>query len=229
MKIKNKSIKTPAAPIEKKLVKNKLVTSKPIKNKSVKNKPVTSNPTRGKLIKSKLNRSKLNRSKSIVSKLIKRKSRSASSYKTSKNKTKFANEDFFRMGACALTGFKKQVYRPVRAYNGRIQPSLNRRKHAHSHMMILDHQIRQLSKAFNYIKIKTIKFWSAQSMLINYANWYTLNPSNVASNLSSLVNFSSLPTRNLVKIIDMFPKSLVWKNTYSKSVIDVFTLHGKFV
>jgi hypothetical protein len=224
MKIKNKSIKI--KPIEKKLVKNKLVTSKPIKNKSVRNKLVTSNPTRGKLIKSKLN--KLNRSKSIVSKLIKRKSRSASSYRTPQS---LANEDFFRMGACALVCFKKLVYRPVRAYNGRIQPSLNRRKHAHSHMMILDHQIRQLSKTFNYIKIKTIKFWSAQSMLINYANWYTLNPfqksgNNITTNLSSLVNFSSLPTKNLVKIIDMFPKSLVWKNAYSKSVIDVFTLHG---
>lgn len=71
-------------------------------------------------------------------------------------------------GTSNLSGFKKRLFFRVRALNGRLMPALNRRKHSHSHHMILENQVKNFSKTFSYVKKKTLSFWAAEALSESY-------------------------------------------------------------
>ncbi len=54
-------------------------------------------------------------------------------------------------GSSTTAGFQKTLYNKVSMQDRRLQPGTNRRKHNHSHYLIITNQFRRINKTFHYV------------------------------------------------------------------------------
>jgi hypothetical protein len=67
-------------------------------------------------------------------------------------------------GCTTVTGFKKSLYSKIKIQDHRLLPSYNRRKHNHSHYMVIENQLRNTSKTFQYISRTRLRYIIAASL-----------------------------------------------------------------
>nr|ARO34870.1 ribosomal protein S4 [Ulva compressa] len=57
----------------------------------------------------------------------------------------------------SMAGFKQVLYNRIKIQNNRLHPSYNRRKHSHSHHILITNQLGKLSKTFHYLSTNKVK------------------------------------------------------------------------
>lgn len=74
-------------------------------------------------------------------------------------------------GCTTVTGFKKVLYSKIKIQDHKLLPSYNRRKHNHSHYMVIENQLRNTSKAFQYIDRTKLRYIIASSLKKAHTNY----------------------------------------------------------
>lgn len=123
-----------------------------------------------------------------------------------------------KCSSSSLTGFKKVLFNRIIAREGGLYPGYNRRKHNHSHYMIIYYQLKRLSRAFSYFSKNKIDFFIAAALKETYPS-----QENVGRNLSK----KSLPHRivqskraiyNCVDLVETDSTTLLTRNQYYYSL-----------
>lgn len=134
----------------------------------------------------------------------------------------------FLKGSTSTVGFKQVLYNRIKIEKNRLYPSYNRRKHNHSHYLLITNQLGKLSKTFYYLsknKLKNFITLALRKALGNKADNSTVMP---YYRLSRHMGVRSMP--NLISILENQMGTLIWRNqfkhslAYSRQTI----LHGNF-
>lgn len=134
----------------------------------------------------------------------------------------------FLKGSTSTIGFKQVLYNRIKIEKNRLYPSYNRRKHNHSHHILISNQLSKLSKTFNYLsknKLKNFITLALRKAFGYKADSSTLRP---YYQLSRYMSIRSMP--NLISILENQMDTLIWRNqlkyclAYSRQTV----LHGNF-
>ena len=141
--------------------------------------------------------------KGLVSKILKGNSRSI------KQVRPYLYSDL--NGLSTTAGFQKTLYNKVSMQSGRLQPGTNRRKHSHSHYLIIKNQFRRINKTFHYIGKQSISNIVAFALKMAYC----FKP---AKNTCSIFNSAPLPglraVPGLISAIETQLPIMLWRNQF---------------
>jgi hypothetical protein len=122
----------------------------------------------------------------------------------------------------SCVGFKKQLFFRVRVFHEGLMPAFDRRKHSHSHAMLLENPVRNLSKTFNYVKKQTLRFWVAEALM---GSTGAVNNSFKQKNSFKQNSFKQknsfwkyFPTAHLVNNVESQYKVLLWRHAFTVSL-----------
>nr|ULC80563.1 ribosomal protein S4 [Ulva rigida] len=134
----------------------------------------------------------------------------------------------FLKGSTSTVGFKQVLYNRIKIEKNRLYPSYNRRKHSHSHHILITNQLGKLSKAFHYLsknKLKNFITLALRKTLGYKAENTTTVP---YYQLSRRVSTRSTP--NLISILENQLDALIWRNQFKYCLAHSrqTLLHGNF-
>lgn len=115
--------------------------------------------------------------------------------------------------SCSQPGFKKLMFNRVLVRGNSFEPSYNRRKHSHSHRLIINHQLQNLSKTFGYLSQNKIKFCIAQSLKLCYG----IKKQRLLDTNKALIN-SKTTLVFMTDLIETHSHILLTRNQYSGSL-----------
>nr|YP_010437064.1 ribosomal protein S4 [Ulva meridionalis]UTA96538.1 ribosomal protein S4 [Ulva meridionalis]UTA96596.1 ribosomal protein S4 [Ulva meridionalis]UTA96648.1 ribosomal protein S4 [Ulva meridionalis]UTA96700.1 ribosomal protein S4 [Ulva meridionalis]UTA96763.1 ribosomal protein S4 [Ulva meridionalis] len=134
----------------------------------------------------------------------------------------------FLKSSTSIVGFKQVLYNRIKIEKNRLYPSYNRRKHNHSHHILITNQLGKLSKTFHYLsknKLKNFITLALRKALGYKAENSTIRPYYLLSR-----HVSTRSTPNLISILENQMGTLIWRNqfkhclAYSRQAL----LHGNF-
>lgn len=116
-------------------------------------------------------------------------------------------------GSSTAAGFQKTLYNKVSMQNRRLQPGTNRRKHNHSHSLIIINQFRRINKTFYYIGRHN--FSNIVAFVLKKAHFF--KPAKgicfiFNSTPKSVCFIRAIP--NLISIIETQVSVLLWRNQF---------------
>lgn len=118
-------------------------------------------------------------------------------------------------GSCTAAGFKKVLYNRITVINRQLKPGYNRRKHNHSHSIIITNQLRRIDKAFRYVGRNKLLSIIALALGVGYKLKAEEQTNTIFSN-NQLPSFRTIP--NLVSTIETQEALLLWRNQFRYSV-----------
>ena len=118
-------------------------------------------------------------------------------------------------GSCTAAGFKKVLYNRITVVNRQLKPGYNRRKHNHSHSIIITNQLRRIDKAFRYVGRNKLLSIIALALGVGY-NLKAKEQKNTIFSSNQLPSFRTIP--NLVSTIETQEALLLWRNQFRYSV-----------
>ncbi len=114
-------------------------------------------------------------------------------------------------GSSTTAGFQKTLYNKVSMQGGRLLPGTNRRKHSHSHYLIIKNQFRRINKTFHYIGKQSISNIVAFALKMAYC----FKP---AKYTCSIFNSAPLPglraIPGLISAIETQLSIMLWRNQF---------------
>ena len=114
-------------------------------------------------------------------------------------------------GFSTTAGFKKALYNKVSMQDRRLQPGTNRRKHNHSHYLIITNQFRRIKKTFHYVGKQN--FSNIVAFVLKTA--YFFKP---VKSICFIFNSAPLPSIRaipyLVSTIETQIMVLLWRNQF---------------
>ena len=134
----------------------------------------------------------------------------------------------FLKSSTSTVGFKQVLYNRIKIEKNRLYPSYNRRKHNHSHHILITNQLGKLSKTFHYLSKNKLKNFI--TLALRKALGYKAEKSAIEPNYQLSRHISTRPTPNLISILENEMGTLIWRNqfkhclAYSRQTI----LHGNF-
>lgn len=118
-------------------------------------------------------------------------------------------------GSTSTAGFKKMLYNRIKIQNNRLYPSYNRRKHNHSHYILITTQLGKLSKTLHYLSKNKLKNFITLALKKALGN----KEQNTTKIAYRPVGFNSFGIRtraipNLISILETQTGTLLWRNQF---------------
>nr|YP_009183745.1 ribosomal protein S4 [Ulva prolifera]YP_009239276.1 ribosomal protein S4 [Ulva linza]ALN38275.1 ribosomal protein S4 [Ulva prolifera]AML80562.1 ribosomal protein S4-like protein [Ulva prolifera]AML80599.1 ribosomal protein S4 [Ulva linza]QZJ45968.1 ribosomal protein S4 [Ulva prolifera] len=134
----------------------------------------------------------------------------------------------FLKGSTSTVGFKQVLNNRIKIEKNRLCPSYNRRKHNHSHHILITNQLGKLGKTFHYLSKNKLKNFI--TLALRKALGYKAENSTIISYYRLNRHVSTRSTPNLIAILENQTGTLIWRNqfkhclAYSRQTL----LHGNF-
>nr|YP_009424222.1 ribosomal protein S4 [Ulva flexuosa]AQS79887.1 ribosomal protein S4 [Ulva flexuosa]ATP01445.1 ribosomal protein S4 [Ulva flexuosa] len=134
----------------------------------------------------------------------------------------------FLKGSTSTVGFKQMLYNRIKIEKNRLYPSYNRRKHNHSHHILITNQLGKLSKAFQYLSKNKLKNFI--TLALRKALGYRSKNSTSILYYQLSRHLSTRSTPNLISILENQMGTLIWRNQFRHSLAHSrqTLLHGNF-
>nr|YP_010003151.1 ribosomal protein S4 [Ulva torta]AZP40256.1 ribosomal protein S4 [Ulva torta] len=132
----------------------------------------------------------------------------------------------FLKASTSTIGFKQTLYNRIKIENNRLYPSYNRRKHNHSHHILITNQLGKLSKTLHYLSKNKLKNFI--TLALRKALGHRSKNSTLIYQLSGYISTRSTP--NLISILENQMGALIWRNQFRHSLAysRQTLLHGNF-
>nr|YP_010021564.1 ribosomal protein S4 [Ulva rigida]QOL10405.1 ribosomal protein S4 [Ulva rigida] len=118
----------------------------------------------------------------------------------------------FLKGSTSTTGFKQVLYNRIRIENNRLYPLYNRRKHSHSHHILITNQLGKLSKTFHYLSRNKLKNFI--TLALTKALGYKGKSTNTIPYCFISRHISARSTPDLIAILETQICTLIWRNQF---------------
>nr|UCS09838.1 ribosomal protein S4 [Percursaria percursa] len=129
-------------------------------------------------------------------------------------------------GSTSTTGFKKMLYNRIKIQNNRLYPSYNRRKHNHSHHILITNQLSKLSKTFDHLSKNKLKNFITlalkkalgkellPSSLASFVKPHTVTVTKGDQVLKLMFGIRTRAIPNLISILETQTEPLLWRNQF---------------
>ena len=94
-------------------------------------------------------------------------------------------------GSSNIAGFKKRLFNQVMARGDLLYPAFNRRKHNHTHKLVVYNQLAKLSKSLSYLSVNKIRFYIG----------FALNEAGYTTRKGEVNNTSTLRRRTVFSLV----------------------------
>nr|YP_010003073.1 ribosomal protein S4 [Ulva sp. TM637]AZP40097.1 ribosomal protein S4 [Ulva sp. TM637] len=134
----------------------------------------------------------------------------------------------FLKGSTSTVGFKQVLYNRIKIEKNRLYPLYNRRKHNHSHHILITNQLGKLSKTFHYLSKNKLKNFI--TLALRKALGYKAENSTSIPYYQLSRHISARSTPNLISILENQMGTLIWRNQFKHYLAHSrqTLLHGNF-
>nr|YP_010216421.1 ribosomal protein S4 [Ulva intestinalis]UBR43442.1 ribosomal protein S4 [Ulva intestinalis] len=132
----------------------------------------------------------------------------------------------FLKSSTSTAGFKQVLYNRIKIQNNRLHPSYNRRKHSHSHHILITNQLGKLSKTFHYLSANKLKNFI--TLALRKAFGYKEENTTTTPYCAISRFFKSRSTPDLIAILETQICALIWRNQFKHCLANSrqAVLHG---